>query len=60
MERLQNHQNYESGFVKFTHKSEIDLKTEMMNQIIVKGVITAEQEPVTVIKYYREKGDALA
>ena len=42
MERLQNHQNYESGFVKFTHKSEIHLKTEMMNQIIVKGVITAE------------------
>ena len=51
--------NLVSEMVKAAEEAEVDMITDLINQIIREKAIPAEWELSTVVKYYKEKEDAL-
>ena len=45
--------------VKAAEEAKIDVITDLVNQIMVEGVIPAELEISTIVNSYKGKGDAL-
>ena len=51
--------NLVSEMVKAAEEAEVDMITDLVNQIIREEAIPAEWELSTVVKYYKEKENAL-
>ena len=48
-----------SEILKAAGEAEVDMITELANQIIAEGVIVAEWELSTIVNYYKGKSDSL-